>query len=422
LFFALLPIEGILRKWVLNFIEQPLVFIRDPILLLIYWEYLSLPRKKEIWIIYWILASVFALILALIQYVTNPLPILVYLIGYRAYLMYIPLAFIIRAIWRPADTRRLIVLCLWFSIPIGLLVAAQFFSPVASVLNKGISDDVEGRFVVIEGIVRTYGPFTFTQAQSTYATLMVAVMVIAWDQRKAFRLPLFLLVSGSLATATMGALSGARFFFGGAILVLLTFIAAAFTTPKVSGVATRLAMAAGGTGFFIVVFIFVFPSSFSALSQRQNDAVFQEGSTISRAFGMFSLGSNSTSDTPLLGYGMGAGSNAGSYVANKGELVYWQLGEYEWPRMIQELGPIVGLAFIAFRVWAFIWLGWLALSSNRKWGDASALIMFGFAGYLVLDGTITGQNQILSFCWFSVGITLALSRRPLITLPAPRRK
>ncbi len=424
LFFVLLPAEGVLRKWILNPIQQPLVLIRDPILLWIYWEYLGLSRRKPMWIVYWVAASVFALVFALIQYAGNPLPVLVYLIGYRAYLMYIPLAFIIRDLWRPADTRRWILVCLWLSIPIGLLVVAQFSSPVASPINKGLLDDISdirGRFLVVEDIVRTYGPFTFTQAQSTYAALMVAVIVIGWERRNAFRLPFPLLLAASVATATMGALSGSRTFFGGALLILAAFGAAALTAPRLSRSASRLIAAVLFTGLFILVFMFVFPTSFAAMTERQSDAVAAEGSTFDRAIGMFSLGPNDLSETPVLGAGMGAGSNAASYLVNNGTVVDWYLGEYEWPRIIQELGPVVGLAFIAFRVWVFLWLGWLALQKNRQTGDASALVMFGFSSYLVVLGQVVAQNQLLSFCWFSVGITLALSRIPRAWARLPPR-
>src|SRR4051812_46385375 len=67
IFFLLLPLEGLLRKWLVNSIQQPLLFIRDPIILWIYWEYFRLSGFKRRWMIALGAASIFAACFAFIQ-------------------------------------------------------------------------------------------------------------------------------------------------------------------------------------------------------------------------------------------------------------------------------------------------------------------------------------------------------------------
>jgi hypothetical protein len=127
-------------------------------------------------------------------------------------------------------------------------------------------------------------------------------------------------------------------------------------------------------------------------------------------------------DAPLFGHGAGAGSNIGSYLIHNGETLNWSLGEYEWPRIIEELGAIVGSWFLAFRVGLCTWLLAISIRASRKLGDEGALVLFGFSGPLLLTGTITGQNQILSFCWLFVGLTIALARPASFTNRRSRRR
>lgn len=410
LFFLFLPLEGVLRKWVLNEIEQPLVFIRDPILLYVYFQYAEWTSGiLKSWLFYWIVAGILFVFFAWFQVMSNGGPIVIYLLGLRGYVLYIPLAFVMAEAMRAEDLRRWLKLMLTLSIPIGMLAVGQFFSPVESAINKGLTDDVEGRFIVIEGVVRTYGPFTFTQAQSTFAALALAAFLIAWVKRVEFHFSMILLTIAGFWVFAMGAVSGARTYFGSAILVILAYMAAGLVSRNIE---RGLLRALGGgliVGAFLLVFIFAFPSSFEAMSERQASAIEAEGSTVDRGLSFFTSTFDVIDDTPFLGYGMGIATNAGQTILS-GKQTY-AFAEYEWPRIVQELGPIYGLLFIVFRIWLFLWLVGRSLRTNLQTGDPSSLIMFGFVGYLVLVGQITAQNQLLSFSWFSVGLVLALSRQ-----------
>lgn len=407
IFFLLLPLEGILRKWIIPNIEGIAGFIRDPVLLLIYAAYLARLRQVPTWLkLYLGSAGALTAYAVFFGIVGNYNPA-VTLLGLRAYILYVPLGFIMADAWTQADVRRFLIVCLWLSVPIALLVFIQFSSPVTHWINKGTSDDIKGRFTVAFGIVRPYGPFTFVQAQNTFAAMMTALWLIAWEKRRAFSLPPSLLLGGGFATLTMGALSGGRTYFGGAILIALAYVVAGLTSKNANQGLARLVRMVLATFAFLAVFIVVFPRSFEAMTIRQAEAVAIEGSTLDRALSGFTDMLEPIQTAPFFGHGLGAGSNAALRLSGESSFIY---GETEWGRIINEAGPLIGLLIILARIGFTVWLGWHCLSVNRRTGDGTPLILFGFCGYLTLIAQTTGQNQLLSFCWFSVGLTLCLCR------------
>ena len=112
-------------------------------------------------------------------------------------------------------------------------------------------------------------------------------------------------------------------------------------------------------------------------------------------------------DTPLIGRGIGYGSNAGAYVATG--TVQFTLAEYEWTRITLECGPLLGTVVIVMRVWLTIWAGVLAIAANRRSGDAAPLVLFGFVGPYIFYAPISNNNSLISIGWYSLGMLLALA-------------
>lgn len=411
LFFALIPFEGVLRKWVLNAVQQPLAFVRDPVLLGIYLLYAAWgDRRKVTWVAIWSAAAAIAVCLVAVEAALHPLPIALYAIGLRNYLLYIPLTFIMRDVITRDDVARYLRFSLMISVPIGVLVAVQFFSPVGSIINKGLDETIIGRFLVAAGVVRPYGPFTFAAAQATFSVLAMANLLVAYDRKQELGLPIWLWIAAAAASFTMGALSGARTYFIGAAGVFAFYFLGSITAPDLSKKAARTT-----TGLLVVAallgtFVFVFPLAFQTMSSRQQAAEHAEGSTVARTLSMITTVGTAVDRAEPFGVGIGAGSNAGAFV--RGETGAWTLGEYDWPRIVIETGPVFGLSYLAFRALFFALLFAAALRANRERSDSSALTMFGLAGPTLLVAQITGQNQMLSLCWFTCGLTLAMANPP----------
>ena len=405
-FSALILLEGVLRKWLLTSIEQPLVFIREPILFLIYYYYVRDFGIRKSWFIPYLLFAGLIVLLALLQAIYWQYPILVPLLGIRFYLFYIPLAFIMGEVLTQYQMGRLLRFLLWTAIPIGVLVFLQFFSPVASPINKGLTDDVEGRFTVVAGIVRPYGPFTFVAPQANWAAMLLAVIIICWERLKTYRISIWLFLAATAATLIMGALSGSRTYFGLALIIMIFYIFAGLTSSKMATGVKRLFYVFSLLFIFSIVFMVTIPTANESMSKRQESAAASEGSTVGRAIDGLDI-VEPFNNAPILGYGLGAGSNAGNAVRGASAL---SLGETEWGRMINELGILFGYPIILFRILFLTSLGFLALMINRKTSDGAALVMFGFLGPLLLVGQITMQNQLVAICWFVVGMQLAFIR------------
>lgn len=406
-FAALILLEGVFRKWLLTPIEQPLVFIREPVLFLIYYYYSRDFGIRKSWFIPYLIFSGLIVVIALVQAIYWEYSILVPLLGIRFYLFYIPLAFIMGEVLTQYQMARLLRFLLWTSIPIGILVFLQFMSPVESPINKGTSDDVEGRFTVVGGIVRPYGPFTFVAPQANWAAMLLAVLIICWERLKIYSIPIWLFLAAMAAILVMGALSGARTYFGLAILVMVFYILAGLTSPNIAIGVKRFFYMFSLAFIFLIVFIVAIPKAYESMSQRQENAMASEGSTVGRAVRSLTEVTEPFNHAPMFGYGLGAGSNAGNAVRNTSGL---SMGESEWGRMINELGTLFGYPVVLLRTLFVLWLGYMALVVNRRTGDGSTLIIFGFLWSLLLLGQITMQNQLVAICWFAVGLQLAFIR------------
>lgn len=238
-FFVLLLLEGVLRKWLLNSIQQPLLFIRDPVLVVLYVQYLMWTGwRLRPWAVGFV-AAVFAfVVIVLIQALALRVDTSVYVIGLRNYLGYAPLAFIMGEIYRRDDVNRLCRLFLLSTVPIALLVIAQFYSPESSILNKGLGDIDEYHFEVVSGVVRPYGPFTFSQ--SAYSVLAVSVGLIAIERRREFALSMPRLVVFLVAIGGMGVVSGSRTYFASVGLVFAAYLASALTVPRAASMGAGL--------------------------------------------------------------------------------------------------------------------------------------------------------------------------------------
>jgi hypothetical protein len=407
IFFVLILLEGVLRKWLLNPIQQPLVFIRDPVLILLYIQYLAYKGwRPPGWMAAFAAMLALFVLVILFQSLYLNVALLVYVIGVRNYLGFVPLAFIMGDIYKRSDIARLCRLFLYTTVPVAVLVIVQFYSPASSIVNKTLDDSSDAHFVVVAGVVRPYGPFTFSQ--SAYSLMALAIGLIAVERRKELSLSMSELLGYLGAIGGMGVVSGSRTYFLSAGLIFLGYLISAFTTARAASGARRGLYAVLSVIGMAVLMTTVFPQALETMSQRQADAVAAEGSTLGRAAFMATEMFSVFGDTPFLGLGIGAGTNAGVYAAT-GE-VSFTLAEYEWTRIVLECGPLFGLLVIAARVALTIGVGVEAVRANMARGDAAPLIMYGYVAPLIFYTQISGQNTLLSFAWFSLGLLLALIR------------
>ena len=100
--------------------------------------------------------------------------------------------------------------------------------------------------------------------------------------------------------------------------------------------------------------------------------------------------------------------------------VEFLLAEGEWARVLLEGGPIFGLAFILFRVFLAISIGWRCLRKAAT-GVYLPALLFGADGLTLLSGQL-GQPTSLGFAMFGGGLCLAACNDDPARQPLPRAR
>ena len=417
--------EGALRKWVLPSQANLLYFIRDPIVLLIYGYALingMWPRQNiflNIGLIFGLLGLTLAIIQLVIGYgIESPMsPVIIAMYGWRNYFYYIPFAFLIGEHLRPADLRRISSWILALSVPMGLLVYAQFHSAPNSPINVGISENVANHFIGL-GLdpehTRPMGTFTSSLAVSLFIVFAFAMSIprlIAGDDGKATNTRWLGLI-GMIGAITCVMYSGSRgAVLGVALEFLVTSILAVLTLDKrqslkllgTTAVALLMALVLGLTWF---------RGGLDAFINRWETAYVYEatqftGGVFGRAIYGFADFLRLIFITPVLGVGLGAAGNASTLLgATINNAVPLAIAETDWARHMLDLGPIFGVLFITYRVALSVWLTRLVLKSR----SLAAAATYSSVILLLLYGQITQQGSAIGFGWLTVGLTLVACR------------
>lgn len=403
LYFLLLIFEGALRKWFLPGLATPLLVVRDPVVLVIY--FLALRQGVfpiNSWVGGAVLLSVASSLLTLTAGHGNPI-VLAY--GLRANFLQIPLIFIIGYAMDRATLRFVIRGLLWLSIPMTFLIVAQFFSPPEARVNVGVGGEGTASFDGIGGRNRPSGTFSFiTGVVGFYTFAFAAWLAALFDKRHAS--PVLLALSGIAILAAIP-LSISRLLLVSVALVALGSVAAFVRMPGWGRQVPRLIMVVGISALATSQLPF-FGEAVDIMGQRIDEAGRIEGgsSGFIQRISMDLLGPFIHTGFDPIGVGLGAGTQGGGQML-VGERGFYG-GEGEWWRLLFELGSILGTAFIAMRFWLTIKLG---LCGWRMLARANPLPWFFVlaSGLLVLNGQ-WGQPTALGFAVFGAGITLAAAR------------
>ncbi|RKF20662.1 hypothetical protein D6851_11055 [Altericroceibacterium spongiae] len=410
LFLLLLPIEGILRKWLLNPWQQPLILLRDPVVLALLVTHIMdnrscLPR----WLLLWMFAVAGLLLFGAIQIIAGDASLAAFLYGLRITMLFIPVSFVMRDVFLIEDWRRLIQLCCWLSLPMAVLVIWQYHAPVSALINRGVSDDPEAYvFQVVRGVVRPYGVFPFVTPQSAFCVMLAALFLAAWDRRKLWTIPIAPLTIGTASLVVMTVLSGSRTVFFGVAMVGIIYGLGGLIFAGPVRMAGRLTGMGLTAAILAVTVSLLFPNALSDMAARQQEAFISEGSALHRAVMILSPFPPDGLAPDLVGQGLGAGSNAGGFLI-KGARGF-TLSEYEVARVLQEAGLLVGSLMLAFRGAVIVWgLGRAAYIAYWN-GSAASFSLIGAVGMQFFIFQLSGQNQIASIGWFSCGLLFCCLR------------
>jgi hypothetical protein len=413
LYIGLLLGEGALRKWVFPHLSGPLLVVRDPVLLAMY----AVALSKGIFPLNRLVCA--TILLAGLSFfcslcVFGRLGVILY--GVRTNFLHLPLIFLIPKVFNREDVIRLAHWFLLLLIPMTFLVTLQFISPSGARINATAGGDLGGQLFASGSHIRPAGTFSFVTGMVSFLSLNAALLLSGFVERAI--LPRWLRAVSIPCLMLSLAISGSR----AAVASVTVIVAVVFIvcSRKLSELRRLLLPAVMG----YLAFLALGHSSMVKEGLEVQQERFQQGGgvqqgIVGRYLGTFGQSIDVACHVPLLGYGLGLGTNAGAALLTGSR--QFLMAEAEWPRVIAESGPILGYAYLLLRLWICGFLvrqAWLALGR----GYAMPFFLVAAAGLDLSSGQF-GQPTILGFAVLSAGLSLASSMAaPLASVPSVNGK
>jgi hypothetical protein len=413
LYFWLLLFEGALRKWVLPGWSGPLLIVRDPVVLAIYALALTtriFPFNKFV---------VTAIVLAVLSFVSSLFVsgnLVVTLYGVRTNFLHLPLIFLIPKVFSKKDVIRVGYWLLLLSIPMTVLVALQFMSPSGGWLNAATGGDLASQMIATGSRVRPAGIFSFVTGMVSFLSVVAAFLFAGFLERGMGPAWLRAAVIPCLMFSLV--LSGSRSALASVTIIIGVVLVVCFR--KVSIFRRVLAPAIlSYLAFLALCYLPLFREGLEVHEERLRAGEGVQKGIVARYLGGFGESIEIAGRTPLFGYGLGIGTNAGATILTGSRA--FLLGESEWSRAVGESGPVFGYAYILLR----LWIGWFVLRAAWKAlgrDQPMPLLLLGASGLDLISGQF-GQPTTLGFAVFTTGLALAsLNPEPLAKmLPAPKK-
>jgi len=410
-YIVLLIFEGSFRKWFLPSLADPILIVRDPVLLVIYALALSagiFPTNRFI-----VAIAALALLSTAAFVLAGNEHYLVLAYGLRVNYLHLPLIWIMGRVLDVRDVGRMGAFLLVVAIPMTLVMILQFRAPMDAFINRGVNKDEIGQIFGADGRIRPPGFFSFITGPQLFFPLCAAFFFDAIAGAK--RLPWYVLIASGLAIAIALPISISRtVMLSTGIVAGVFLITLPFTSARVSSLVRPI--------FLLLLVVAglsqlpIFRESIGVFMIRWDTAAGSEGpdgawdSIVERSMGGFLTPYHFMKEAPFFGHGIGMGSNVGARLTS-GE-VGFTLAEEEWGKVILELGPVLGPAFILFRFVLMMWLGLKAWRALREHRQALPILIFSATAIIVLQGQ-WAPPTVLGFCVVGAGLLLgALNPAP----------
>jgi hypothetical protein len=391
-----------LRRWFLPGLATPLLLVRDPLVIVIYF----VAASKNLFPSNGFIVS--GVILALLTFL-NAMAIghgkvLVALYGVRCDFLHVPLIFVMARVLRQKDLLALAKAAMWLAIPYAVLLMAQFYAPQDAWVNRGVGGSLDGAGYNGGTLdhFRPPGTFSFITGPAALYPLFTACWFVLVLARK---IPAWLMIASGVAILIAIPISISRSLFLSVAIVAIAGSAALFVGGRFSGnVIFQVALAA----IILPLLAFKVPAFKDGMeafgtrweaSTSVDSGGFHEAivtRTLDSLFGPFSGAGWS-------GLGTGFSTNVGQKIIT--QEVGFGASEGEWGRLLYDNGFILGGLLVAYRI---ALAGAIVLASLRAWQRRSpqGLIFASAAFMLVLNGE-WGQATSLGAAVIAGGLALA---------------
>ncbi len=409
LYFILLIFEGALRKWILPQYSNPLLVIRDPVVLMIYFIALSshrFPINKNI--LFCLALTFFTLVFSLFSEKGN---LLVILYGIKANFLHLPLIFLIPQIFTLQDVLKVGKWVLYLSMPMAVLMVLQFNASPDDFWNYGPGATPGSQMPGEMGKVRPPGFFSFITGATQFLALATSFIIYGLFKKGVYA-RLILYMSG-VALVISTVVSSSRLALGSISLVMIMIGVVYYLNHNLVSRRIFSLIVSAALIMLVATNLDIYNEGrivFQARLERTGDAevgiVGKATNWSERVFSDFTSGYRAMTIAPLFGHGLGMGTNVGAKLLT--DELGFLLAEGEWARVFLEIGPILGLFYIILRISICIYLFNMAALSARS-GNFLPMLLFGSCFLLIITGQF-GQATTAGFAVFGAGLTLAASR------------
>lgn len=401
LYVGLWVFEGALRKWILPGLANPLLIVRDPVLLAAY--ALALARgvfPRNAFIVWFAVLGGCALVTSM---GATDAPLIVELYGLRADYLHLPLIFLLPAVLRRED---LVVIGKWslvVAVPMAVLVLLQFGAGRTSRLNAGAGANsfmLESTF----GHIRPSGTFSYTNGLSSFTSLTMAFFLYHLLEKRVYPRLLWLAAMPSLLVLII--LSGSRGAAGIVGILLATVLGISVVQGRYRASAFKLA-AVVTVGIFVIGSFAVFKQGLNIFSSRFGSASNVQTGFVGRFFHTFVTPYEVSDQIGLGGMGLGMGTNvaAGLMIGKRGFMV----AEEEGARVVMEDGPLIGTAYLLLRWVLAAYIAAQAWRALRRHASTLPLLLFSTCFYGIMLGQFAQATE-LGFAVIAAGLCLTASR------------
>jgi hypothetical protein len=400
--------EGALRKWVFPEFGQWIYFAKDFLLLGAYVGFWGpkMVQHKRLLVSHPANGLLALLAVVVVLELGNPLlPNLgVGLFGVKAYLMYVPLMYLVPYVFRDVQVLRKYwagYLILAF-IPL-LLGVGQFWSSPDSVLNRYAAEDELAPGVAVFGSMakpRITGTFSYITGHATYLTLIV-LMGLSWvvfERRRGVPRWLYGVLALAVANLLMTGSRGPFLVLGGAAVALFTLALPAGQGHERRAVRTAC-VALPLIGLLVSG---LFPEARTAFLERARET---EDLT-ERLVGIVSNPLWALAEAGAVGYGVGSTHQARVFLmpAEISDTLP-PPAEGEWGRIILEIGPIGFALVLLTRIFVAVrlWRTFRAARGTQLQPYLAAALVFALVS---IPSNLVFNHTASVFYWFLAGFGL----------------
>lgn len=410
LYFWLLIFEGVLRKWLLPSLSNPLLLIRDPVLVAIF----AAAAWKKVFPSGFFITAIAALgaLSFLAGLLVERPDVFVNAYGLHCNFLHLPLIYVIGRVFTLEDVKRMGRWVLILAVPMAGLMLAQFRADPGDFLNKGAGEEgwmLDG----MGGHIRPSGTFTFVTGIICFYATVAAFLLNGLVEKKSC--PLWLGTAAGLALPAALVVSVSRSAMASVAIVLAAYCAALLLRPQLLLKSTKLIVLGGMVVLLAGSFEFV-QEGLETFYMRVAHAGEVEGGGegfFLRFWDGLVGPLRVMMKVPLLGHGQGMGTNVGLKVR---ALTIEDWKEGEWERVLYESGAFLGLLFLMLRG-AILWdLGLRALRAARA-GSLLPLLLMAACGVNIFNGQFA-QTTLLGFTVLVAGLALAALKSPQGAVPS----